>query len=146
MATMKFGPAGLLAVAVVVDDQVTKAAAMHAGSVVRNPDYAFGIVGGTPPLLVAGTAIMLAVLVGVLVPLALRLGVSLLIPAVIIGGMLGNVLDRVRYGSVRDFLVTPWAIVNVADIAVTIGMILFVASVAWQLHKTVRSPILHRVE
>ena len=41
--------------------------------------------------------------------------------ALIVGGMLGNTLDRIRFGVARDFLTTPWAIVNLADIAVASG-------------------------
>ena len=44
-------------------------------------------------------------------------------PAFIVGGMVGNLLDRIRFGAVRDFLVTPWAIINFADIAVAAGIL-----------------------
>ena len=44
-------------------------------------------------------------------------------PALVAGGTVGNTLDRIRFGSVRDFLVTPWAIVNLADVAVAAGVI-----------------------
>jgi len=46
------------------------------------------------------------------------------------GGAVGNVIDRVRYGSVVDFLYFPFvdfAIFNIADIAITCGGILMVA-------------------
>ena len=66
---------------------------------------------------------------------AVALGVSPLAPALIVGGMLGNALDRIRFGAARDFLVTPWAIVNVADLAVAAGMVAFVVTVAWRLYR-----------
>ena len=50
--------------------------------------------------------------------------------AFVAGGMIGNTLDRIRLGSVRDFLVTPWAIVNIADIAVAAGIIGVVVTLA----------------
>lgn len=49
--------------------------------------------------------------------------------ALILGGALGNIHDRIRYGSVVDFIDIGigsyrWPIFNVADIAVTVGAIL----------------------
>jgi signal peptidase II len=42
-----------------------------------------------------------------------------------LGGALGNLLDRLRFGSVTDFLdFGPWPIFNVADTAVVAGVIL----------------------
>jgi len=50
--------------------------------------------------------------------------------ALILGGALGNILDRVRFGYVVDFLdlhfgeVRPFLVFNVADAAITIGVLL----------------------
>lgn len=50
--------------------------------------------------------------------------------ALVLGGALGNILDRVRYGYVVDFLdlhfgeVRPFLVFNVADAAITIGVLL----------------------
>ena len=44
--------------------------------------------------------------------------------ALVIGGGLANTLDRARFGAVRDFIRTPWAIVNVADLCVVAGVVL----------------------
>ena len=47
----------------------------------------------------------------------------------IAGGALGNVLDRVRHGSVTDFIKLPlgWPPFNLADTSITVGiLILFV--------------------
>jgi lipoprotein signal peptidase len=38
--------------------------------------------------------------------------------------------NRIRLGSVRDFLATPWAIVNLADLAVAAGLIGLVIALA----------------
>ena len=44
-----------------------------------------------------------------------------------LGGALGNLLDRLRLGYVTDFLdVGPWPIFNVADSAISVGMVLMV--------------------
>jgi signal peptidase II len=50
--------------------------------------------------------------------------------ALVLGGALGNILDRVRYGYVVDFLdlhfgeIRPFLVFNVADAAITIGVLL----------------------
>ena len=42
----------------------------------------------------------------------------------LIGGALGNVIDRVREGAVTDFIKLPaWPAFNVADIAITFGVL-----------------------
>jgi signal peptidase II len=51
--------------------------------------------------------------------------------ALIFGGAIGNLIDRIRFGKVVDFLdvyiVTyHWPAFNVADSAITVGMIVFV--------------------
>ncbi len=43
----------------------------------------------------------------------------------LLGGALGNVIDRIRVGSVTDFVKLPhWPAFNVADVAVTAGVVL----------------------
>ena len=50
--------------------------------------------------------------------------------ALVLGGAIGNILDRVRFGYVVDFLdlhfgeVRPFLVFNVADAAITIGVLL----------------------
>ena len=51
----------------------------------------------------------------------------------IIGGALGNVLDRLTYGAVVDFISLhakgfSWYIFNIADIFIVLGVILFILS------------------
>lgn len=46
-----------------------------------------------------------------------------------IGGAIGNLIDRVRYASVTDFIdFRVWPSFNVADAAMTIGVIMFIYS------------------
>ena len=123
------GPLGALTLTggLVVLDQVTKIAATQAlrgvGAPLRNPDYAFGIIGGSPIVLALVAIAVLAGFVAVMVPLAARFQISAGIPALIAGGLLGNTLDRIRLGSVRDFIVVPGAIINVADVCVFAGLV-----------------------
>ena len=47
----------------------------------------------------------------------------------VFGGTLGNLIDRVRFGQVTDFIVFGfWPAFNIADSAITVGMILFAYS------------------
>lgn len=57
--------------------------------------------------------------------------------ALIAGGALGNLIDRVRLGYVRDFIVVgPWPAFNLADSAITAGVVL---AIFGALHMDVRS-------
>jgi len=53
--------------------------------------------------------------------------------ALVLGGAIGNILDRVRFGYVVDFLDLhfgdwhPFLVFNVADAAITIGVLLLIA-------------------
>ena len=65
---------------------------------------------------------------------ALKADRRLLITAIglVMGGAIGNVIDRIRFGFVVDFLdfsgtgVFPW-VFNIADSAITIGVVLLIA-------------------
>lgn len=47
------------------------------------------------------------------------------VAALMLGGAIGNLIDRVRFGYVIDFIdLKVWPVFNVADIALTTGMIL----------------------
>jgi signal peptidase II len=55
------------------------------------------------------------------------------------GGALGNLIDRLRFGEVVDFIEIGygrwhWPVFNVADSAVTIGVILF--AITWPRTQT----------
>ena len=115
----------LVAASVLLIDQVTKVIAVHGGTghAWRNPDYAFGIMGGSAAMLILGALGALGAFIVVAHVLFTRLGVSVLLPALVAGGAIGNTLDRIRLGSVRDFLIVPGAIINVADVAVAAGII-----------------------
>jgi len=61
----------------------------------------------------------------VLGPPAYRLGLGILL-----GGALGNLIDRVRLGAVVDFIDVPWwPTFNFADVAVVVGVALVVWAV-----------------
>jgi lipoprotein signal peptidase len=122
---------------VVAIDQLAKTAAPHVNSGLiapaQNPDYAFGAVGGSALALIGGSLVVLGLFLAVIGRLAGRVGISPALPALIAGGMLGNMLDRIHYGSVRDFLVVPGGIINLADLAVAAGVILLIVALVVQV-------------
>lgn len=72
--------------------------------------------------------------------------------ALILGGALGNLIDRVLYGYVIDFfdislpflplrLFNPWPAFNIADSAITTGIILLVIDTFWFDNATVTIPV-----
>ena len=131
------GRAVALAAAVVAVDQATKAivrSALANGERhellpfldlvnVRNTGVAFGLFADGGAVLVAGAAIALGALLAFVLSHSERPLVWL--PAgLLLGGAAGNLLDRVREGSVTDFVKLPaWPAFNVADIAITFGVV-----------------------
>jgi signal peptidase II len=98
---------------------------------VRNKGVAFGLGGDISAALIAGTIV---VLVGLLAFLALRDSdggwVVWLPAALLLGGALGNLADRVRDGAVIDFIDLPlWPTFNLADVAITVGVLLLLLDV-----------------
>ncbi len=87
------------------------------------------------PLLLAGITVVIAAgfLVGA-VRTAKRIETFAL--GLIAGGALGNVMDRVRHGSVTDFLDFHvggwhWPTFNMADVMITIGVFLLIMGSLW---------------
>jgi signal peptidase II len=129
--------AAAVAVAIVVVDQLTKAVLreeLERGERrellpfldlvnVRNTGVAFGFLADGGALVLVGVAAALLALVVFVVSHGGRPLVWL--PAgLLLGGAAGNLLDRVRDGSVTDFLKLPaWPAFNVADIAITFGVL-----------------------
>ena len=114
----------LVAAGVLLIDQGSKDVAVHGAPLVpRYPDYAFGFGGGSAAMLTIAAIGMLGLFLVVAYQLVARLQISPIMPALVAGGTLGNVVDRIRLGAVTDFVATPWAIVNVGDVAVAIGVL-----------------------
>ena len=134
---------------VILLDQVTKAWIMttmrlHEGFPVvdgffnivylRNPGAAFGFLAGASPafrsvFFIAVTAAAILIILQYLRKARVE-ELSLVVAlALIIAGAVGNLIDRVRFGEVVDFLdvclgVHHWPAFNVADSAITTGALL----------------------
>jgi signal peptidase II len=90
---------------------------------VRNTGVAFGFFSGGGAIVLAFTLLALALLV---LYLALRPQRQLLwLPTgMLVGGAVGNLIDRVANGAVIDFIKLPlWPAFNVADISITFGVL-----------------------
>lgn len=135
--TPAWGRAALVLAAVLAVDQGSKAlvrGGMQRGDEdpilpglklvhVRNDGVAFGAFSGGGALVIALVAVAL---LGLLVYFARhtdRRGAWLPV-GLLLGGALGNIIDRVADGAVTDFLKIPaWPAFNVADIAITFGVL-----------------------
>ena len=74
------------------------------------------------------TAIILIINIGLIVLLVKSKGIYTYLIALIIGGSLGNLFDRMYYYAVPDFIDLHlgnyhWFVFNVADIFITVGII-----------------------
>lgn len=136
----RWGLAAAVVAVVLAADQATKALVRssiaegeHRGVAgpltfvdVHNHGVAFGFLGGggVPVLLVTGAALAL-----LLVYFARHAERPLLwLPTgLVLGGALGNLLDRIHQGYVTDFIHVPhWPAFNVADMCITCGVVALV--------------------
>ncbi|CAN5793423.1 signal peptidase II [soil metagenome] len=104
---------------------------------VRNTGSAFGLFQGQ-------SAILMVLAMGAIVFLAAYyfrkarhdslVGIAL---ALQLGGAVGNVIDRIRYGYVVDFLDFPrWPTFNMADSAITVGVVLLMYALLFRDYET----------
>lgn len=129
--------AGAVVAAVIGLDQLTKhtiAAGISPGETrailpavtlvhVRNPGVAFGFLSSGGPLVLVVTLCALAALITFLLVRPARRGLWVA-TGLLVGGALGNLIDRLVSGSVTDFIKLPlWPAFNVADMAITFGVL-----------------------
>ena len=115
---------------------------------IRNPGAAFGLMAGSSTgfrlVFFACTSIFAVVLLGtILVRLPERDLMGQYSIAAILGGAIGNLLDRVRFGEVIDFLdfyvgQYHWPAFNVADAAISVGVFFLILHFA--LEKKTEGP------
>ena len=90
---------------------------------VRNSGIAFGLLSDGGALLVVGTAVALLALVFFFVTHTGR-PLVWLPTGLLLGGAIGNLIDRAIEGSVTDFVKFPhFPAFNVADTAITVGVV-----------------------
>jgi len=131
----------LIALAVIILDQVVKVivrVTITRGDVIDvlpgidfvhtiNTGIAFSLFSGSTGLIAVLTLVAIGVIGIVLVAYA---GQHRLVPiggGLLLGGSIGNLIDRISRDGVTDFIaIGPWPPFNVADIAVTTGALLLV--------------------
>lgn len=91
---------------------------------VRNTGVAFGLFQNASSIFIfTSLLITLAIILAYVWYLPNRLGWLQVCVGLIVGGAIGNVIDRIQYGYVVDFIkVGWWPIFNIADSAVTVGI------------------------
>jgi signal peptidase II len=132
-----WGRAGVVAGVVLIGDQLTKQ--LVRGSIAlgesrhllpgvtlvhaQNSGVAFSLLTGDG----AGVIVVTLVVVAALLTYFARQGERRwmwLATGMIVGGALGNLVDRVREGVVTDFIKLPgWPAFNLADTAITLGVV-----------------------
>ena len=132
-----FARAGAVAIVVLALDQLTKHLVRSGIAVgdehrflpfvqlvhVRNTGVAFSLFSGGGTLVLVLTLVALGALVGYL---ALRPGRPWLwVPTgMLMGGAIGNLIDRLAHGAVTDFVKLPlWPAFNIADMSITFGVL-----------------------
>ena len=100
---------------------------------VMNPGVSFGMFGSAPQW-VGWALVVFALGIAAALSIWLRGVTERLLAAglgLVVGGAVGNVVDRVRFGAVVDFLDLHWGdfhwpAFNVADSAITVGVVLLI--------------------
>jgi signal peptidase II len=132
---------GLLAVLVIVLDQISKAiiraaldpresievVSWFSISRVANEGIAFGLFPGRQAAVAVLTVIALSAIAIALASLVARNATVAAGAGLLVGGSLGNLIDRLAHGAVTDFIdLARWPAFNLADCAITIGAVLIV--------------------
>lgn len=135
--------AAITALIVVIIDQLTKSWAFSATTPgdeldvipgitigqTRNEGIAFGFFSGRPWIVFGLMGIALAVLVFFYLRHRSRPGLWLA-TGLLLGGAIGNAIDRISLGYVRDFINFPhFPTFNLADVSITAGVIILVLTV-----------------
>ena len=110
----------------------------------RNTGVTFGLLQGTPwwALAIVAAAIVLFLAISLVRATAISEAVAY---GMVIGGALGNILDRIRFGGVTDFLdfyigTIHWPAFNLADVFVVCGVGLLLIA-AGREHAATKKPL-----
>jgi len=151
--------------AVVLLDQVTKAGIaskmlLHDSSIiikgllnltyVRNPGAAFGFLSHASPVFRSAFFILITVSAIGLIFYYIAMGKEnetglVFALSLILGGAVGNLIDRMRFGEVIDFIdvywqTYHWPAFNVADAAISLGAFIMIFEMLWRKKKIVEAP------
>lgn len=147
----------LIGLTVIIIDQATKFSIMQSMRLhesipivpnlfsltyIRNPGAAFGLLAGSSnafrTVFFGVTSLFALALLGtILVRLPEKDWIGQLSIAGILGGAIGNLIDRLRFGEVIDFLdvfyeTYHWPAFNVADSAISVGVVCLIIHFAFE--------------
>lgn len=143
-AAARYRTMGLIALAVIAADQMLKAivrVTITPGEPVDllpgvdlvntlNTGIAFGLFPGNRGLVAALTLVAIAVIATLLVGFSGRHRLVPIGGGLLVGGSLGNLIDRVAQGGVTDYLaIGTWPPFNIADMGVVTGAALLVLAI-----------------
>ena len=116
---------------------------------VMNPGAAFGFLAGASEMFryiffIGITVLVMALIIYYIVKSTSQNIIYIISLALIFGGAVGNLIDRIRFGSVVDFLdiyigTAHWPAFNVADSSISIGAVLMIWGMITQRKKEVVS-------
>jgi lipoprotein signal peptidase len=138
-----------VAYCVVLADQVTKAIVARAdvpAATARNTGLVLGIGAGPALAILLLSTIVMFTFVALIGRSMVRLGVPAAVPALVVGGFLGNTLDRMRFGSVRDFIHAGAFVFNIADLAIVLGILASVLALAVRAYQLRRDQCVVRFD
>jgi signal peptidase II len=119
-----------IAAAVVGADQLTKVGAplLAQGRLdglihpAYNAEFTLGVAAASPWVTVLVAAMVLLAFGGYTLSMARTGRLPGWVPGLFVGGALGNLFDRILFGAVRDFFIVGSVIVNLADVAIVVGL------------------------
>lgn len=110
-----------LAVTILIIDQVTKYFAMQK-TFIKNTGIIFGLAQNSNQVMIYVSVIAGAIILGLILYSKARHKVFY---ALILGGIIGNLTDRVIKGYVVDFIeIGFWPVFNVADAAISVSVVI----------------------
>jgi signal peptidase II len=141
----------LAAILVLVGDQLTKLLVLHSftpnetrvaiphmlwWTYVQNTHGAFGLFGNSAPLLIVMAIIVLGVFWVAFRDAARNSLLVRIAFGAIVGGAIGNIVDRLHYHFVIDFIdLHWWPVFNIADSCISVGVVVLVlASLRRDMH------------
>jgi len=102
-------------------------------TMVTNTGVAFGLFQGFSQVLSVLSAVLIVVVIYYLLKTLGRSFITTFALSLVLGGAIGNLIDRVRLGYVLDFIKVPyWPAFNVADSCIVVGVSILVLHMLWE--------------
>ena len=103
---------------------------------IRNTGGAFGIMRNSTNLFIVISVIVIIFIIYFLFEEKNKDALILVFSALVLGGALSNLIDRIRLGYVIDFLdFLVWPVFNIADAAISVGMVMLFIRIIFKKEK-----------